>query len=323
MAVYVYRRASSTSARSLATAVEGSRWRRPAPPTALRSGDVVVCWGEAAPPNVPAGVQVINGAAIRNKLSDAEVLRNANVATIEAVRTRPPVAPPVPTIDPAIAAWERAQDLAGDFTEIETLARTPVLLTGLVELIHSLNTLNQTLGRPAPVAVAAPVDNSVWLPRMFNHVGGNDLLTIPTTPDYYSRKIVLQEEYRVHSFDGRSIRAGRKVLRDGYSLPGQRSATGVTTAVASTWIRSFDGGWRINYDGFESTRAMRELAAAACNALGLVFGAVDIGQTTDGRLVVLEVNRAPGLEGGTITAYASALNRWVTEHGTAEARRAA
>jgi hypothetical protein len=322
MATYIYRQASSTSARALADSVEGRRWRRAAPPAPLRAGDVVVCWGEAAPP-VPAGVLVVNGGPIRNKFTDAGVLAAANVRTIEVSRTRPAAPAPaarVAGIDPVLALWETAQDLAGDFTEIEAPSRTPVLTTGITGLITALTALNQGLGRPAPVAPPAVVAvDGTWLPRMNNHIGGNDLLSAPATPDYFARRLTLVNEFRIHSFDGRSIRAGRKVLRDGYHLPG----TPGDVTVASPWIRSFDGGWRINYDGFESTRAQRELAAAACAALGLTFGAVDIGQLADNSLVVLEVNRAPGLEGNSLTSYGTALTRYITEHGTTEQRRAA
>lgn len=326
--IYVFRRANSTSARALATAVEGLRWRLARPQTGRLpvAGDIVICWGEAQPSGLAPGVLTLNGGPLRNKLTDATALRAAGVATIEAVQQRPPAAPAVSQVDPALIPWSSAQDLAADFVEIEGLARTPVMERGLSELIRTFTELQRALSTPIPTAV--PASSDVWIPRMFNHVGGDDLLQAPTAPDYFSKKLNLVEEYRIHSFDGRSIRAGRKVLRDGFVTgnPGAAPAPGTQIGpnqAASPWIRSFDGGWRINYDGFESSRAMRELAAAACTALNLVFGAVDIGLTRAGQLVVLEVNRAPGLEGGSIQAYASATTRWVTEHGTAAARRAA
>lgn len=320
MATYIYRRNSSASARSLADAVEGRRWRRAAPPSPLRAGDIVVCWGEEAPV-VPAGVHVINGGALRNKFTDATVLREAGVRTIEVSRTRPAPIAAVATTDTALALWEAAQNLAGDFVEIETFSRTPVMVTGLNQLAAAITNLRQSLERPAPIATPAR-PNGEWVGRMNNHIGGNDLLAPPATPDYFSRKLDLVREYRVHSFDGRSIRAGRKELRDGFALATPHPQTGTPTVqTASPWIRSFDGGWRIVYDSFESTQPMRALAAAACTALGLVFGAVDIGETRDGNLVVLEVNRAPGLEGNSLTSYGTALTRWISEHGSAEARR--
>jgi glutathione synthase/RimK-type ligase-like ATP-grasp enzyme len=80
---------------------------------------------------------------------------------------------------------------------------------------------------------------------------------------------------------------------------------------AHEWIRSFDSGWRIQYDEYKSNKATRALAAQACDALGLQFGAVDIGRRADGSYLVLEVNRAPGIEGGTVERYATAIAGWV------------
>ena len=119
-------------------------------------------------------------------------------------------------------------------------------------------------------------------------------------PDYWSKKEPIVREFRVHSFLGRSIRAGVKDLRDGF-----------TSATAHPWVRSWEAGWRIRYDGVSSRQRHRDLAHAAVRALGLDFGAVDIAEKADGSLMVLEVNRAPGLEGGTVDAYASAVERWL------------
>jgi hypothetical protein len=155
---------------------------------------------------------------------------------------------------------------------------------------HLQDWLNQA--RPA-------VQAAIWLPRRMNHVGGHDLLHPPQTPEFWSKKEELVREFRIHCFRGKSIRAGVKVHREGHT--------------PHPWIRSLDGGWRISYDGFNSPRPMRELAARACEALHLDFGAVDIGQKADGSLLVLEVNRAPGLDGNTITAYANAVRNWIAE----------
>ncbi len=133
---------------------------------------------------------------------------------------------------------------------------------------------------------------------MNNHIGGNDLLTPPGAPDFYSKKETLVEEYRIHIFNGQSIRAGVKVKREGFANP-------------HAWVRSFEGGWRIKYDDFKSKKAMRLIAAKAVEALGLNFGAVDLGKRADGTYVVLEVNRAPGVEGGTTEAYAKAVSKWI------------
>src|SRR4029077_8667684 len=91
----------------------------------------------------------------------------------------------------------------------------------------------------------------------------------------------------------KSIRAGRKQHRAGVAN--------------HPWIRSYGGGWSLIYDGFESVKALRDLAKAAIKALGLDFCAVDLAKLDNGKWIVLEVNRAPGLEGGTVTSYAPAI----------------
>lgn len=153
-------------------------------------------------------------------------------------------------------------------------------------LIEGLNNLITAFRRPA----------EEWLPRRFNHIGGHDLLH-PGTGDYWVKKLNIKREFRLHIFGGKSIRAGVKVLREGVT--------------PHEWIRSFDAGWRIKYDGFSSTKPMRALAAKAVEALGLDFGAVDLAELADGKLIVLEVNRAPGVEGGTTETYAKAIEGWV------------
>lgn len=304
MATYVYRPQSSTGARELANALEGIRWRRTAP--ALRPNDAIVCWGASQPVTSNILVRVLNGARLRNKYEDAMRLREAGVRTIEVSRTRP-AAPPVviaANLDPAIALWANLQEAANAFDGL-TFSRGPVAIAGITQLSQNAILLVNALRVAAPVARPAVVEE--WLPRMFSHVGGNDLLDPSTTPNYWSKKLNFIEEYRIHSFMGRSIRAGRKVPR-----------TGMTP---HAWIRSYDGGWKISYDGFESTRVMRDLAHAAIAALDLQFGAVDIGRDAAGNYTVLEVNRAPGLEGGTVESYATAIRGWLAGDSPAPRER--
>jgi len=185
------------------------------------------------------------------------------------------------------------------------------ILNGDVKLYDKLGE-NQVLSGaniPTVYAVRGPIPKEYaqrgweFIPRMANHVGGNDLLRRPARADFYVRKENIQSEFRIHSFNGKSIRAGIKVPRTPNPHP---------------WIRSYDAGWRIDYDGFKSNEGMRKIAHKAVKALGLTFGAVDIGQLDNGNLIVLEVNRAPGIEGGTLEAYVRAIRKWV-ENPKAEA----
>lgn len=303
--VYVYRRAASTGARELAGALEGKRFRALQMPMAsrVRRGDVVICWGERLDP-IP-GVQILNGAAIQSKMQDAILLLAAQVPTIQVSRTRPAPVVVAPVVDPALALFERARDLADEFSNLHEFARTPVLTQGVRELHTAIEGLTRQMGIPLPAPVVVPTEQT-WIPRLFDHVGGNDILTVTPTPDYWSKKEAIVKEFRIHSFQGKSIRAGVKAHREGMT--------------PHPWIRSWDGGWRILYDGVSSKQRHRDLAHRAVTALGLQFGAVDIGERADESLIVLEVNRAPGLDGGTVEVYAHAIESWLEE---TEGRRAA
>lgn len=306
MSVYVFRNAASDGAKELAMALGGRKirfnerygglyFKRPnGERVAVRptERDTIVCWGEAL---TPIGrCRVLNGGPIHNKYNDAVRLRQAGVPTIEVSQTRPVATPAAPPIDPALARFEAVRELIEDFPTAFNRGRP--MIDGMAQLADRLGQFRQALTIPAPVAPPARLTGE-WLPRMNNHVGGNDLMTPPARPDFWVKKLDLVREFRVHSFLGRSIRAGVKQERAG--------------ATVHPWIRSYDGGWGIVYDGVTSRQQHRDLAHRACQALELQFGAVDIGELRDGSLVVLEVNRAPGLEGGTVTRYSSSILRWM------------
>lgn len=143
------------------------------------------------------------------------------------------------------------------------------------------------------------------------HIGGDDLLNPPARGDYYTFRLDLKKEYRIHSFADKSIKAGEKVVRDGFTLVTDPAQWKANSQLAHPWVRSFDAGWRIRYDNFRASSKLRQTAHAAVRALGLTFGAVDIGEDSDGTLYVLEVNRAPGIEGNTIQAYVDAIREWI------------
>jgi hypothetical protein len=268
----------------------------------------VVSWGEAFS---AAGVNILNGGPIRSKLTDAETLRQAGVATIETSRTRPAAVVVPAASDPVATLWARLDELADDFINDEpgdeSAFRSAPRIRGVQELRDAATSLLDGLNRPAPVATTVAPQGE-WLGRSSNHVGGGDLLNNSGT-DYFSLKEAFVEEFRIHSFLGRSIRAGKKVHRT-------PADTTPFTGTPHAWIRSWDGGWRISYDGVSANQAMRDLAHSACQALNLDFGAVDIGRLADGTYKVIEVNRAPGIDNSTVTVYANAVRRWMTGEWT-------
>lgn len=126
--------------------------------------------------------------------------------------------------------------------------------------------------------------------RSNNHQGGTDLLGNYGC-DYYTQKLNITREFRVHVFRELSIRAGVKVPR---------------TTTPHPWIRSYEGGWKLDYGAEQHKfvkKSVRDIAKRAVTALGLDFGAVDVGMVGNVP-VVLEVNLAPGLdEGPSVDAY--------------------
>lgn len=147
--------------------------------------------------------------------------------------------------------------------------------------------------------------------RILKHQGGMDLLSSSINPDFWVVKEKFVREYRIHSFNGRSIRAGVKVHRDGFVLVEDEKKWKPNANLVHPWVRSWDGGWKVSYDDFKSTQNLRSLANKAVKALGLTFGAVDIGELQTGQLKVLEVNRAPGIEGNSVASYVKAIKKWI------------
>lgn len=310
--IYVFRDQPSISAKLLAEAIDGIRLRRPENLTRrAKERDKVVMWG-ACVPNTK-GLQ-LNNIPLQNKYEDAIRLKTARIKTIEVAKTKPAPLPLTAPPDPLVPIWDDAQDAAEAFSQL-ALTRHVVAQTGVKELLDKLAKVKAGMLVPAPAA-PPPQTQGEWLGRRFHHVGGNDLLRPPTTPDFYVRKEALVNEYRVHSFLGRSIRAGKKVARTPQS---ETPFTGTPHA----WVRSFDAGWQLSYaDDAGIKQKHRDIAHAAVKALGLSFGAVDIGETAPGELIVLEVNRAPGVENGTVEAYARSIRRWATGEWTSENQQA-
>lgn len=285
--LYVYRSRPSNGAVLLADVLGGKKIRRIENATRLAASGrhKVIAWGEACP-------GALNGAPFLSKFDQAIKLKEAGVPTIDVSRSRPNAT----TADPAPDALRNLRSRMGEFNLLmdHTNLRTEAGLSHTNALHDALAAYRAALAeRPQSVE---------WLARSSNHVGGNDLLRgITGSPSFYSKKLSLVSEFRIHSFQGKSIRAGIKAPRIDADKP----------ASIHPWIRSWDGGWRILYDGVSSKKAHRELAHAAVSALGLDFGAVDIGVDAAGALIVLEVNRAPGLDGRTIDCYAEAIQRWL------------
>jgi hypothetical protein len=201
------------------------------------------------------------------------------------------------------------------------------VLNGLDKPVSKINELSTLSKAGVPTIEFYAVvpqhlrNNKMLLPRVDQHQSGRDLVVRPRFPDFYTLKETFVTEYRIHSFAGKSIRAGIKVVRDGFTLAQTVEEWTPNGNLAHPWIRSYDTGWRVRYDEFKSNAKLRKLAHMAVKALHLTFAAVDIAEKSDGTLRVLECNRAPGVEGNSVQSYVRAIRKWMDgkeEVGTEE-----
>jgi glutathione synthase/RimK-type ligase-like ATP-grasp enzyme len=111
-----------------------------------------------------------------------------------------------------------------------------------------------------------------------------------------------RKEYRVHVFKGQVIDVAEKRRRRKDERP----------ATFDGYVRNLANGWVFCRDSIVKPADLDGLAIAACAALGLDFGAVDvIWNEKENKCYVLEVNTAPGLQGTTLTNYTNAIYNWI------------
>lgn len=117
---------------------------------------------------------------------------------------------------------------------------------------------------------------------------------IPIVP-LYTQYIKKTFECRIHVFKGRVIDAQiKRKVRDAEEN--------------DPYIRNIHTGWVYCREGFTADDSASTLAIAACQAVGVDFGAVDLIYNQHyNQYYILEVNTAPGLEGTTLTNYANAF----------------
>lgn len=112
----------------------------------------------------------------------------------------------------------------------------------------------------------------------------------------YTRYVKKKAEYRVHVLNGQVLDVQVKRKRKGFE--GERD----------TKVRNLANGYVFCRDGITEPVGLRDLAVKATRAVGYDLGAVDIAYNERGnRLVVLEVNANPGMQGTTLEKYATAI----------------
>ena len=136
-------------------------------------------------------------------------------------------------------------------------------------------------------------------------VVANALQDLSTTvPPLYTQGVKgKRREYRIHVFNLDGVQ--RYFVQQKKRRAGFQELENYTSEV-----RNLESGWIFaNQDITQPRQETLDAAVAACKALQLNFGAVDLieQEATNGSSFVLEVNTAPGLQGATVNFYAECL----------------
>lgn len=122
-----------------------------------------------------------------------------------------------------------------------------------------------------------------------------ELVPAPLYTKYFKRK----DEYRVHVVRGQVIDIQRKMRK--LEVPDEE---------VNWLVRNHSNGFIFGRGGVNAPDAVVAAALKAVQALGLDFGAADVGYNElKNQAVVFEVNTAPGLQGLTLDAYVQALTQ--------------
>jgi len=137
-----------------------------------------------------------------------------------------------------------------------------------------------------------------------------DVRGLPAAP-LYVEYVKKAEEYRVHVAFGEVIDVQQKKRR--LEVPDDE---------VNWQIRNSCNGWVFTRDGVTLPDSCADGAIRAVAALGLDFGAVDVGfNNHKGLATVYEVNTAPGLEGSTLDSYYNAFLKRLPQLNTGAYRR--
>jgi len=203
---------------------------------------------------------------------------------------------------PVVIRWGSSAPATLDFA-INT--RQSIALTS-----HGLNSLQvmQEAGVPVPtVWTRPPVLFELYpiLARRINHRGGMDILwcenyeeAVDTGRHFFTRYTPVDLEFRVHVFGGEVLRVFRKVKRE---------------SDADEKIRTSYRGWGYSRVTESSIGELGvSVSLGAINALGLAFGAVDLGYNSEtGKFVVFETNTGPSLNTISLLYYAQKFENYL------------
>lgn len=187
---------------------------------------------------------------------------------------------------------------------------TPSSLALASDKLRALTALAAAGVRVPEFTTTAP-SVGTWLGRLRHGYGGRDIAlraSYPAPPseeerayyqrDFYTKYIPNRREYRIHVFDGEVIRVQGKYL----DFPDQHTVP---------QIKNYAQGFRFRTPERQLNSSRLTAATQSVEALGLVFGAVDLLVGEDGLEYVLEVNTAPKLAPLTCSQYAEAIRKYL------------
>jgi len=127
----------------------------------------------------------------------------------------------------------------------------------------------------------------------------------------YTKYFPKKTECRVHCIQGADGKYRSLYLEKGRVLEGRWEEFNLE-GTPETYIRTYDKGW-IFKRNVSTNLAAVALAAKAMHACGLAYGAVDI-MFNDKKMLVGEINTAPGLEGQCLAFYITHLGELITRN---------
>lgn len=176
-------------------------------------------------------------------------------------------------------------------TDAASPARIPVFTTDINQAMEWVQEGLVVMGRSARGSCGTDI--------VFYEEDPEDFASSEFWVQYKKKK----EEYRIHIVGGDVIATQKKSLRtdDG---EGQK----IDNSTVDFRIRNHRNGFIFKRNDIQVPGDVVDQALLAFKNVGLDFGAVDvIWNQYEGKAYVLEINTAPGLEGTTVTDYATAL----------------
>lgn len=142
-------------------------------------------------------------------------------------------------------------------------------------------------------------DGLVIVKAQEGHVAVAPGEALPDAP-LYTKYVKKTQEYRIHVFGGEVIFRQRKARKK--DVPDDQ---------VNWQVRNLAGGFIFANQNLEVPAAVEQAAIAAVQALGLDFGAADVGCNAAQEAVVYEVNTACGLEGENLQSYVNKFKEYM------------